>query len=107
MLKTMDPDVIRKMLEGYEDILGPAMEAELALYRNARCPVCGEGDCQRALKQPKVVLDENGNTEVVQSPFGSGPLPESHALCIHCDTEFNPYTGVIFRTEASMIHAPG
>jgi hypothetical protein len=43
---------------------------------------------------------------VVQSPFGDGPLPEGYAHCIHCNTDFNPHTGMVFKTDASMIHAP-
>jgi hypothetical protein len=106
MLKTMDPDLIRQMLEGHTDVLTGAAEAEEALYRNTCCPVCGEGECQKVLREAKVVTDEDGRPEVVQSPFGSGPLPEGYAHCIHCDTDFNPRTGMIFNTAASMIHAP-
>jgi hypothetical protein len=106
MLKTMDPELIHKLLEGAEDILTPEVKAEETLYRNTRCPVCGHGECEKRIPAPKVVAGENGELVVAVSPFGADVLPDGYAHCIHCDTDFNPYTGMIFHTEASMIHAP-
>ena len=100
----MDPNLIRELLEGQEDIITPEVEAEAALYRNTTCPMCGSGECQKRIKAPRVVLGEDGAPELVSSPFSSGVLPEGYAHCIHCGTNFNPYTGMIYGTEASMIH---
>jgi hypothetical protein len=106
-MKAMDPKLIRELLAGQEDVLTPEIEAEEALYKNLRCPMCAEGDCEKKLYQPKVVEGEDGEPVVVQSPFSSGSLlPEGYAHCIHCGTDFDPYTRVIFSTEASMIHGP-
>ena len=105
MLKPMDPDTIRQMLDGEEDILTPAAKAEDAHYRATRCPVCNEGGCIKVISEIRVELNELGETEIIQSPFSSlEPLPQGYARCIHCDTEFNPYTGMIYQTAASMIH---
>jgi len=106
MLKTMDPAVIRKMLEGHEDILTPEAKAEEAFYRNTQCPMCGARDCQKKIYPTKAIVDDEGNVEVIESPFNGGILPDGYAHCIHCDTDFNPHTGMIFSTEASMIHGP-
>lgn len=103
-LHPMDPEVIRQLLKSEEDTLTPAIKAEEALYRNTRCPICGQNGCEKRVRPPRVVIDDRGEPVVVSSPFGLGPLPEGYAHCIHCGTEFNPYTGMIFRTEASMIH---
>ena len=105
-MKTMDPKLIRELLANQTDILTPEVKAEEAFYRHTRCPLCNEGGCEKKLYQPKVTLDENGEPVVDTSMFSSGILPEGYAHCIHCGTDFNPYTGVIFSTEASMIHGP-
>lgn len=102
----MDPELVRQLLEDSEDILTPEVKAEEALYRNTHCPVCGQGECEKRIRAPKVVVDENGEPIVASSPFGTGLLPDGYAHCIHCDTDFNPYTGMIFHTKASMIRAP-
>ena len=106
-MKAMDPDRIRELLAGQEDILTPEIKVEEALYRNTQCPMCSQGDCEKRIYRPKVSIDEEGQPVVEQSPFSSGLLPEGYAHCIHCGTDFNPYTRVIFRTDASMIHGPG
>lgn len=103
----MDPEVIRQMLEGQEDILTPAAKAEDKLYQNTQCPICGERGCQKVIRAPKVKVNQAGEPELIESPFNSSdPLPQGHAQCTHCDTEFNPLTGMIFHSDASMIHAP-
>ena len=102
----MDPDRIRELIAGHTDILSAEIKAEDALYRHTRCPVCGEGDCKKKIRPAKVIIDDDGNPEVVTSPFNGGILPDGFAHCIHCDTDFNPHTGMIYHTEVSMIHGP-
>src|SRR3990172_2173463 len=103
-LKFMDPELIRQLLQGEEDILTPEIKVEGALYRNTCCPLCGQGGCEKRVRTPKIILGDNGEPVVATSPFGMGPLPEGYAHCIHCSTDFNPHTGMIFKTAASMIH---
>jgi len=107
MLKTMDPDTIRELLKGHEDIITPEVKAEEAFFRNVACPICKEGDCQKRMQPPRFLARDGEEPELVSSPFNSGILAESFAHCIHCGTDFNPYTGMIYGTEASMIHGPG
>lgn len=106
MLKTMDPNLARELIASSQDVLSAEVKAEEALYRNTRCPMCGQGDCEKKIRPPKVTVDDDGNTEIVNSPFNGGILPDGYAHCINCATDFNPYTGMIYHTEASMIHGP-
>ena len=106
MFKAMDPDVIRELIKDVPDVLTKQIEEEEALYKNLRCPMCTEAGCAKEVRQAKVVMSDNGVPEVVVSPFGDGPLPDGHARCTHCNTEFDPRSGIIYRTEASKIHAP-
>ena len=100
----MDPELVRNLIEGEEDLITQAVDIENEFYKHVRCTMCGQGECERKMRPPKVVMGKDG--PVVTSPFGDGILPESFAHCIHCGTDFNPFTGMIFKTEASMIHAP-
>jgi len=102
----MDPSLIRQIIADEVDVLSAEAKAEEALYRSTQCPLCGEGGCQKKIKASKIATNEAGEPVVVVSPFGQGPLPEGYAHCIHCDTDFNPRTGMIYKTEASMIHGP-
>jgi hypothetical protein len=98
----MNPELVQQLLEGQEDILTPAIKAEEQLYKNTRCPVCGQDGCQKRIQAPKILITKEGPS-VVKSSFGSGPLPLGYAYCIHCDTEFDPLTRVIYRTKASTL----
>jgi hypothetical protein len=101
----MDPDKIRKLTEGVPDVLTKAVEEEENLYKNTVCPLCLKGGCKKVLTPVKSMKIGDGSVVTV-TPFGDGPLPEGHAHCIHCATDFNPRSGMILRTEASLIHAP-
>ena len=105
MFKPMDQDLARKLISEHDDVLTAEAKAEETLYRHTQCPLCGQSGCEKRVRRPQVVVTENG-PEVVASPFGDDMLPEGYAHCVHCDTDFNPRTGMIFKTEASMIHAP-
>lgn len=95
-LRTLDPEVVRKMIEGVEDILTPAVEAEAKMYRDTRCPRCFQsGYCVKKIDAPKVVMTPEG-PEVVASPFSpTQPLADGYAHCSNCDTDFCPRSGII------------
>ena len=40
--KELDPELVRKMIEGYEDALTPEAKGLEALYRQFSCPRCRE-----------------------------------------------------------------
>jgi len=106
MLNAMDPEQIRALLEGQEDILTPAIKLEEKFYQHLECPMCQQSGCEKRIRAPRVITDDDGNVEVLNSPFVGDILPEGYAHCPNCETDFNPYTGVIYSTEASMIHGP-
>lgn len=102
MFKAMDPSIVRALIEGQPDVLSAEVQAERELYERISCPVCFEsGGCEKRLRPPKVVVDEDGPT-VVRSPFSSNrALPQGYAHCVHCGTDFDPHSGLITKTEAS------
>jgi hypothetical protein len=106
MLKVMDPDIVRSLLEGQPDILTAEAKKEAELYQNANCPMCYEKGAEKRMIASKIISGPNGPVVVV-SPFSNGSLlPQGYAHCIHCNTDFNPRSGVIIKTEASMIAFP-
>ena len=85
--KMLDPEVIRKAIEGQEDVISPLVKKEEAFFRNIPCRVCKSEATETIL-----------NTA---NPFTAGvPLPNKLIRCLQCRTEFDPYTGLIHRTTA-------
>ena len=100
----MDQDLIRELLEGQPDILSPEIEAEAELFKNLTCPMCYQGSCEKRIMAPRIVPGSDGAPVVTVSSFIDGKsLPQGYAHCIHCGTDFNPRSGIIMKTEASMI----
>lgn len=82
--KTLDPDEILRLLEGHQDLLGPMVEKENAMFRHSPCPLCG------SLQNDTFVNPNN--------PFSPGsPLPNRLMRCRNCSTEFDPYTGLMYK----------
>lgn len=93
-LKTMDPNDIRKLLEGHEDILTPLMAKEEAQYKNLVCPNCHGHSCRKKVEDIRTIDNDHGQSIVL--PFSPDyPLPHTIAVCIDCDCEFSPDTGII------------
>ena len=80
--REMDPEVIRKALEGQEDVLTPMAKKEEAFFRNTSCPVCGSRNHEEFL-----------NTA---NPFTAGvPLPNKFLRCLQCQSEFDPHSNLV------------
>ena len=47
--KEMDPELVTKLLEGYENELGPATRKLEAFYRQFKCPKCKGLICRERL----------------------------------------------------------
>lgn len=105
MFKTLDLSIVRALLEGQPNVLSEEVKAEEELYRRIACPMCyAVGGCEKRLRPPKIVIDEDGSPTVVSSPFSSSQaLPQGYAHCVHCGTDFDPHSGIITKTEASGI----
>jgi hypothetical protein len=95
VFKTMDPDVIRQLIEGEPNVLEDAVKEDHEIYKKARCPKCFAKNCQKKTDAPKIIMSEEG-PQVVSSPFNSDSvIAEGHAQCLECGTEFYPETGLI------------
>lgn len=82
--KEMDPETIRSALEGHEDALSPLVRKEEAFFKNVSCTTCGEKNLTAVLNAAR--------------PFTDGvPLPNKLLKCLKCETEFDPYSGLITR----------
>lgn len=80
----MDPDVIRKLLEGHENVIAPAVEKEQALMSSSPCPVCKGTETEARVNAKR--------------PFIKGKiLPNKLLHCLHCGAEFDPGTGLILK----------
>jgi hypothetical protein len=90
--RELDPDVVRQMLESkdekgnllYQDVLRGQGEKEAVFFRNSSCPKC-RGYNHETFVNP-------------QRPFAPGvALPNKLLRCLSCQTEFDPYTGLVTR----------
>lgn len=104
---TMDPALIKELLEGHEDILTKAAKEDDEVFKNATCPNCGSGECKKTIPSPKVVEGVDGGMQIVNSPFrGNSPTIQFYAECCICGTEFSPKTGIILKSDAPVILEP-
>lgn len=85
-------DEIRALLEAknekgeliHQDVLTPIAKKEEVFFRHSACPKCGSTSV-RPLTNPL-------------RPFVPGnPLPNKLLQCLQCETEFDPYSGLITR----------
>lgn len=82
--KEMDPDVVRKLVEGQENVVKPAVEKEQQFFKTSSCPNCSAYE-----------VESRVNTK---RPFIQGSILANKILvCLCCGTEFEPYTKVISR----------
>lgn len=80
--KELDPEVIRKHLEGQEDLLSLEAKKEQVLFRHTPCPSCLGYNLEQVLNS--------------KTPFRPGsPLPNKSLRCLQCKTEFDPYSKII------------
>ena len=105
MLTLMDPDVARQLINSCTDVITPAAAAEAERYSKLKCPVCYQGGCVKVLTPVRIVQTPEGHS-IISSPFGDSVIPQGHAHCIHCETNFDPDTGIILNSPASMISPP-
>lgn len=82
--KELDPDVVRKALEGQQDLLTPEVRKEEAFLRHCTCPNCNTSSFETMVN--------------VRKPFSPGvALPNKILRCMGCRAEFDPYTRFIFK----------
>ncbi len=85
--KEMDPEVVRKLLEGHTDVLTPEAQKEQSIFRNSPCPLC---------------KSYASNSQInPQRPWTPGSvLPNKILVCLQCNAEWDPFTGLILKTSA-------
>jgi len=82
MFKEMDPALILKAIEGYQNELAPQNIALEAFYRQFRCKKCGN-ECRK---------------EIVSGHVFSDPdtlVPRSCLRCLSCRCLFDPHSGLL------------
>ena len=77
----MDPQLIWKAIEGYQNELAPEQKALDAFYRQFRCPACG-GNCRKECI-PKHAFADPGTL-----------VPRSVLRCLSCTALFDPHSGI-------------
>ena len=85
VFKELDPEITRKLLEGYEDVLTPAVKARDEFYKQFRCKRCGK-NCQKEFVRGHIFADEGDIA------------PRSCLRCTSCRCLFDPHSGVILET---------
>lgn len=79
----LDPDEVRRLLVGHEDILTPLVKKEETFRRHVPCPTCGSYGHQSTLN--------------AKQPFSPGKLLPNVLLVCTCGTEFEPNSGIIVK----------
>lgn len=86
--KEMNPDDVRRLLDGHQDVLSGEVAKEQAFFRAVPCPRCRSRSFRTSVDPRR--------------PFTPGvPLPNKIATCLECETEFDPFSGFVYRTTAS------
>ncbi len=86
IFKPMNPEDIRKALQGHEDVLTPALTETDGYFKRLSCPSCG-GECMKFVDPHRLFRD-------------GALLPNFLARCKACGVEFEPYTKI----QVSMSH---
>ena len=80
-LKTLDPRITQKLLEGHKDILTPMAEEREKFYRDQTCPGCGGN-----------AFTKVGDSRTMIRPGEA--LPRYMLQCDNCDCLFDPHSGI-------------
>lgn len=81
VFQEMDPDLARKLIEGYPPELEGEFLKRAAFYRQFNCPRCG-GACGEHFISVAHAISED-------------MLPRSGLKCSMCDCVFDPHSGLI------------
>jgi hypothetical protein len=77
----MDPQLIWKAIEGYQNELAPAQKALDAFYRQHRCPRC-KSECRKELLANHAFADP------------TSLVPRAVLRCLSCEALFDPHSGI-------------
>lgn len=82
----MDSDTIWKLLDTQEDLLTKEVQKEDLFFKSLSCPKCSSQTTESFLDS--------------KNPFIKNKiLPNKKLRCLECKTEFNPYSGLITKSD--------
>jgi hypothetical protein len=81
-LKTLDPRITLKLLEGREDVITPLAHEREQFYQKQFCPQCN-GNATTKVGNPKRLFVEGE------------ALPRYQLRCDNCRCLFDPFTGLV------------
>lgn len=81
-LKTLDPEIIEKLLEGAQDSITPLAKSREQFYQSQACPNCGGNAFQKFGYAHSLFISND-------------PLPRYHLRCKNCNCSFNPHSGIV------------
>lgn len=84
----MDPALILKAIEGYENALAPEEKALEAFYRQFKCIRCGG-----AMRRENVAGHVFSDPDVL--------VPRSCLRCLDCQLLFDPHSGLVVEAGAT------
>jgi len=83
-LKTLDPQITLKLLEGHEDVITPLAAERETFYQNQTCPQCLGTDFRKT-----------GDSRFL---FRQGEaLPRYWLECVGCLCVFDPHSGLVLK----------
>lgn len=80
-MKTLDPQITLKLLEGHEDILTPMAEEREKFYQGQICPSCGGNDFTKVGDSKTMIRDGDCLTRYLLK-------------CNNCECLFDPHSGI-------------
>lgn len=81
LFKEMDQDEILKIVEKYDDILTPLVEADQQIYDCQVCPRCGSSMYVKA--------------DIHRLLANNRPIPKHLVKCAACDCVVDPFSGIM------------
>jgi len=94
----MDPELVWKLIEGYQNELDPEAKKLDAFYRQFKCPRC-RGNCRK---------------EIHAGPDGGHAFSDPETLvarallrCLLCSCLFDPHTGMILELDGATLRPQG
>lgn len=81
-LKTLDPRITLKLLEGREDVITPLAQEREQFYKSQRCPRCDGNATSKTGDPRRLFVDGEA-------------LPRYQLSCDNCGCLFDPFSGII------------
>lgn len=87
IIKTLPKEACLKLLENQPDLIGRQKKEVDKYFEKVKCK------CGGNVSQIPMFMDQGG----IKIPLFDDILPKYIAKCIKCGSEFDPYTGVVYK----------